>query len=158
MSIILWIDPWTTTTWFAIIEKNKDLKILDYWVIETIPKENLWNKLLEIWSDIWWLLEKYNPDLVCVEKIFFTTNIKTGIDVSHARWVIIYKIMKKWINYLEFTPLEIKQAITWYWKATKKQVQNAIKILLKLDKIPKPDDARDALCLAYIWSMNIKYQ
>ncbi|MDD4152049.1 MAG: crossover junction endodeoxyribonuclease RuvC [Candidatus Gracilibacteria bacterium] len=156
MSIILGIDPGTTTTGFAIIEKSKELKIIDYGVIETTPKDNIGNKLLEIGTDIGGLFKKYKPDLICIEKLFFTTNIKTGIDVSHARGVIVYEIMKKGINYLEFTPLEVKRAITGYGKASKKQVQNAIKILLKLNEIPKPDDARDALCLAYIGSMNIK--
>lgn len=157
MSIIIWIDPGTTTTGFAVLERNTWVKILDYWIIETIPKDNIWSKLLEIWTDIWELLDRYKPDLVCIEKLYFTTNIKTGIDVSHARWVIMYEIVKRWIMCQEFTPLEVKQAISGYGKATKKQMQNAIKILMKLDSIPKPDDARDALCLAYIWNMNLNF-
>lgn len=157
MSIILWIDPWTTTIWFALIEKSKNnLELLDYWIVETTPKMELKYKLLEIWNDIWELLDIHKPDLVSIEKLFFTNNIKTWIDVSHARWVIIYEAIKRWIEILEFTPLELKQQITWYGKAEKKQVQNAIKIIMKLETIPKPDDAADAVCLAYIWALKIK--
>ncbi len=157
MSIILWIDPGTTTIWFALIEKSKNnLELLDYWIVETPPKMELKYKLLEIWNDIWELLDIHKPDLVSIEKLFFTTNIKTWIDVSHARWVIMYEAIKRWIEILEFTPLELKHAITWYWKADKKQLQNAIKIIMKLETIPKPDDAADAVCLAYIGALNLK--
>lgn len=157
MSIILWVDPGTTTIWFALIEKSKNnLELLDYWIVETPPKMELKYKLLEIWTDIWELLDIHKPDLVSIEKLFFTTNIKTWIDVSHARWVIMYEAIKRWIEILEFTPLELKHAITWYGKADKKQVQNAIKIIMKLETIPKPDDAADAVCLAYIGALNLK--
>lgn len=157
MSIILWIDPGTTTIWFALIEKSKNnLELLDYWIVETTPKMELKYKLLEIWTDIWELLDTHKPDLVSIEKLFFTTNIKTWIDVSHARWVIMYEAIKRWIEILEFTPLELKRWITWYGKADKKQVQNAIKMIMKLETIPKPDDAADAVCLAYMWAMNLK--
>lgn len=157
MSIILWIDPGTTTIWFALIEKSKNnLELLDYWIVETTPKMELKYKLLEIWTDIWELLDIHKPDLVSIEKLFFTTNIKTWIDVSHARWVIMYEAIKRWIEILEFTPLELKRWITGYWKADKKQVQNAIKMIMKLKTIPKPDDAADAVCLAYIGALNLK--
>lgn len=157
MSIILGIDPWTTTTGFAIIEK-KDRKpiLIDYWVIETTPNIPLEEKLFELWSDLKHVIEKYNPTLAVVEKLYFTNNIKTWIDVSHARWVIIYKLMKKNIKILEHTPLELKSAICGNWNAPKKQLQNAIKIILNLDSIPKPDDAADAIWLAYMWYLNKK--
>jgi crossover junction endodeoxyribonuclease RuvC len=78
MSIILWIDPGTTTIWFALIEKVKNnFELLDYWIVETPPKMELKYKLLEIWTDIWELLDAHKPDLVSIEKLFFTTNIKT---------------------------------------------------------------------------------
>lgn len=155
MSIILWIDPWTTTTWFAILEKQwNSLSILDYWVFSTTPKVNLKIKLLEIWNDIKELLLKYNPDLVVIEKLFFQTNLKTGIDVAQARGVILYEAMKHDIPTLEYTPLQVKKAITSNWQAKKAQLQNAIKMIFRLESIPKPDDAADAIWLAYMWALN----
>jgi len=155
MSIIIWIDPWTTTTWFAILEKiNSNIKLIDYWVLSTTPKIPLNVKLLEIWSDIKFLLDKYNPDLISIEKLFFQTNLKTWIDVSHARWVILYESSKKCNLIFEYTPLQVKKAITWNWQANKLQLQNAIKMIFKLEEIPKPDDAADAIWLAYMWALN----
>lgn len=153
--IILWIDPWTTTTWFAICEKlwNK-ITLIDYWILKTIPKIWIDLKLLEIWNDIRMLIEKFNPNVVSIEKIFFTNNIKTWIDVSHARWVIIYECMRHSLKVFEFTPLEVKKWVTWSWKANKIQLQNAIKIIFSLKEIPKPDDAADAIWLSYIWALN----
>ncbi len=153
--IILWIDPWTTTTWFAISEKIwHKITLIDYGILKTIPKVWIDLKLLEIWNDIRMLIEKYNPEIVSIEKLFFTNNIKTWIDVSHARWVIIYECMKHNLRILEYTPLEVKKWVTWSWKANKIQLQNAIKIIFKLKEIPKPDDAADAIWLSYIWALN----
>lgn len=155
MSIIIWIDPWTTTIWFSIIQKiSNSYEIIDYWVFKTTPKMDLKIKLLEIWIDTKSLMEKYNPDLVVIEKLFWWANIKTWIDVSHARWVIIYEVIRKNIKILEYTPLQVKKAITWSWSANKLQLQNAIKMLFRLDKIPTPDDAADAIGLAYMWGLN----
>ena len=157
MSIILWIDPWTTTVWYAIINKinNSNYKLIDYWVFSTTPKIDLSIKLLEIWNDIKELIKLYNPNIVSIEKLFFQTNLKTWIDVAQARWVIVYEAIKHNLEILEYTPLQVKKAITWNWQAKKAQLQRAIQMIMKLDKIPKPDDAADAIWLAYMW--NIKY-
>lgn len=153
--IILWIDPWTTTTGFAVIKKeNSSFQIIDYWIFKTTPKIDLAIKLIEIWNDFKELVKNKKPDLVVIEKIFFQTNVKTGIDVSHARWVIMYESIKNNVSILEYTPLQVKKAITWNWKANKLQLQNAIKMLFGLDDIPKPDDAADAIWLAYMWALN----
>lgn len=154
--IILWIDPWTTTIWFSLIKKEKwNLDLLDYWVFKTTPKIDLSLKLLEIWNDINFLINKFKPELIVVEKLFFKTNLKTWIDVAQARWVILYESIKNNIKLLEHTPLEVKKAITWNGKANKSQLQKSIKILFKLNEIPTPDDAADAIWLAYIWALNI---
>lgn len=153
--IILWIDPWTTTIWYSLIEKNNwKIKLLDYWIFKTTPKIDLKYKILEIGNDINYIINKNNPDIVVIEKLFFQNNIKTAIDVAQARWVIIYEALKNNINILEYTPLQIKKAITWNWKANKLQLQNAIKILFWMSEIPKPDDAADAIWLSYMWALN----
>lgn len=149
--IILGIDPGTTTVGYAVIEKiNREFRILDFWVIETTPKTHLENKLLEIWQDIWALIKKYKPVRLGIEKLFFNTNITTWIAVSHARWVILYECMKEGIEIFEYTPLQVKKAITGSGAAKKAQIQKALQIIFHLETIPTPDDAADAITLAYI--------
>jgi crossover junction endodeoxyribonuclease RuvC len=148
---ILGIDPWTTTVWYALIEKKwQNYTLLDFWVIETAPKTPLEQKLVEIWTDISGLLDLHKPERVWVEKLFFNTNITTGIAVSHARWVLIYEIARRWLELHEYTPLQIKKAVTGSWAAKKAQLQKAIQVIFKLDEIPKPDDAADAIWIAYM--------
>ncbi len=155
--IILWIDPWTTTTGFALIKKeNNTYTLIDYWILKTTPKIDIAKKLLEIWTDIKTIISEFNPDAVVIEKLFFKTNVKTWIDVAQARWVILYEAIKENKKILEYTPLQVKKAITWNGAANKLQLQNAIKMIFKLDSIPKPDDAADAIWLAYMWVLNSK--
>ena len=152
---ILWIDPWTTTVGFAVIDKEKqDYTIVDFWVFSTTPKISINIKLLEIWNDISEIIKKYKPDIISVEKLFFQNNAKTAIDVAQARWVIMYEAMKHNLEIQEYTPLQVKKAITSNWQAKKLQLQKAIQIIFKLDEIPKPDDAADAIWLAYMGGLN----
>ncbi len=155
--IIIWIDPGTTTVWYAISKKEwKTISLIDYGIIKTIPKTDNSIKLLEIGTDLKNLINKHKPDLACIEKLYFTNNIKTWISVSEARGVIIYEFMKNNIKIIEYTPLEVKKYITWNWAASKIQVQNAIKIFFKLDEIPKPDDAADAIAICYLGALSLK--
>lgn len=148
---ILGIDPGTTTIWYAVIEKDwHDFHLLDYWVIETRPKIPLEQKLVEIGEDISGLIEQYSPEKVWVEKLFFNTNITTGIAVAHARWVIVHEIVKRWVLFYEYTPLQIKRAITSNGQAKKQQLQKAIQMIFWLSEPPKPDDAADAIGIAYM--------
>ena len=158
MSIILWIDPWTTTIGYAIIEKhsNSDYELIDFWVFTTTPKIDLSIKILEIWNDMKNLISNYKPDIMSIEKLFFQNNIKTAIDVAQARWVMMYEAMKHNLEILEYTPLQVKKAITSNGQAKKAQLQKAIQIIMKLDEIPKPDDAADAIGLAYMWALNTR--
>ena len=152
---ILWIDPWTTTTGFALMQKDSGkFSLLDYWVFSTTPNIDLSIKLLEIWNDIQDIIKSFKPDVIVIEKLFFQTNLKTGIDVAQARWVIMYEAMRADLKILEFTPLQVKKAITGNGSANKLQLQNAIKMILWLDTIPKPDDAADAIWLVYMWALN----
>ena len=156
MSIILWIDPWTTTVGYAIINKhsNSDYELVDFGIFSTTPKIDLSIKLLEIWNDIKDLINTFKPDIISIEKLFFQNNIKTWIDVAQARWVVMYEAIRHDLKILEYTPLQVKKAITWNGQAKKIQLQRAIKIIMKLDEIPKPDDAADAIWLAYMWALN----
>lgn len=153
--VILWIDPWTTTTGFAIVQKVKwKINLINYWIFKTTPKVDLSIKLLEIGNDIKDIITSFNPSVIVVEKLFFQNNIKTWIDVSHARGIVLYEWIKANLKLLEYTPLQVKKAITWHGQAKKIQLQRAIKMIFKLDEIPKPDDAADAIWLAYMWALN----
>ena len=156
MSIILGVDPWTTTIGFAVIRKEeRKVEILEYGIIATPPKLSLEAKLFELGTDFEAVLLKYKPTFCGIEKLFFFNNQKTGIDVAQARGTLIYLLAKNAIVIKELTPLQVKSGICWNGRATKKQVQNALKLILKLKEIPHPDDAADALAIAYISSFSV---
>lgn len=155
MPIILGIDPGTTDVGFAVIELVKNTRtILSYGVIHTTPRVAQSQKLLEIMNDLEWIIIQYNISHAAVEKLFFSTNLKTGIEVAQSRGVILAIIAKHNIHFSEYTPLQIKKAICWNGKAEKKQIGRAVQLLFKLENVPKPDDAADALGIAYLASMN----
>lgn len=153
---VIGIDPGTATTGFAIIDSsNKKLELIDYGVITTKSTMSLPERLLIINNDISSILDKYKPDCFVIEKLFFTTNQKTAISVSEARGVLLLTASINKINIIEFTPLQIKSIITGYGKASKSQIQNAVKKRLNLAVIPKPDDAADAIAIALAYLQNI---
>lgn len=148
---ILGIDPGTATTGFGIIkqEKNKtEFRILEYGIISTDKKFSDSKRLSILGGDLESLIKKYRPDAVGVEKLFFTTNQKTAMTVSQARGVVLYTSEKHHLPILEFTPLQVKNFICGYGKADKKQIQYVVQKTFGLKKIPKPDDAADALAIA----------
>ncbi|MBQ7466764.1 MAG: crossover junction endodeoxyribonuclease RuvC [Clostridia bacterium] len=149
--IILGIDPGYATTGYGVI--NKDDKtgkcsLVDYGAIETDKDEAFPTRLAMIQEGMQNLIDHYRPDAVAVEELFFTNNITTGIQVAEARGVIICTAVQKCGKLYEYTPIEIKQAITGTGKAEKHQVMYMTKMLLGLKKDPKPDDAADALAVA----------
>ena len=154
MSIILGIDPGTTTVGFAVLKRRHPVpEILDYGVISTTPKIPLAEKLVEICRDIGELCETYRPEACGIETLLFTTNVKTGIAVAQARGAIVAEIAKRGIPIAEFGPMQVKKSICGNGHAPKTQVQNALKMVFKLDEIPKPDDAADAIAIAYAASL-----
>lgn len=155
MSIILGIDPGTTDVGFAVIEIIKNTRtILTFWVIHTTPKAPQSVKLLEIAGDLEEIVAQYRVEYAAVEKLFFATNLKTAIDVAQSRGVILMVLQKYWVQLKEYTPLQVKKALCGNGKADKKQIGKAVQMLFKLETIPKPDDAADALGIAYLASMN----
>lgn len=160
MTRILWIDPGTTTIGFSLIEKEGSrLSLIDFWILSTTPKIDIPLKLLEIGNDIKAIIAQYRPDILSIEKLYFTKNITTGIDVSQARGVVVYEAMKAWLQIFEYTPLQVKRAITGNGKANKLQLQRAIQMIFRLDSLPKPDDAADAIGLGYMGALeNTKLQ
>lgn len=146
---IIGIDPGYAITGYGIITKTGNkLKVVDYGVIETKANTDFPLRLLTINERIRFILEQYKPDLMAVEELFMGNNRTTAVGTAQARGVVIVEAARLDIPVYEFTPGQIKLAVTGYGKAEKKQVQQMIKSLLGLESIPKPDDAADALAVA----------
>ena len=172
---ILGIDPGTATTGYGIIEsppfpsspgarlaedgesrregrmpggQERSLRALAYGCIRTPVKAPLEKRLSEIYDDLNKLIKKYKPNLVAVESLFFFKNIATAISVSHARGVVLLAAHEHKLKVVEFTPLQVKNSLTGFGRAEKKQVQYMVRTLLNLKSVPKPDDAADALAIA----------
>jgi len=147
--IIIGIDPGLATVGFGVIRKERDsITPVSYGCIKTSSEKQNPERLLEIYNELNVLFDKYSPCAVAVEKLFFTNNITSAMGVSEARGVIFLSAQQKNIPVIEYTPKQVKQAITGSGNADKKQMQEMIKRLLGLDEIPKPDDAADGLSIA----------
>ena len=157
MTLALGIDPGTATTGYGLVRLMPDgeLVAVSYGIIST-PKDATPPARLEmLFDDLNKLLKKHKPDTAAVEKLFFSRNVTTALAVGQARGVIMLCLQKAGIEPLEYTPNEVKQAVAGYGSADKRQVQEMVRALLQLDKIPKPDDAADALAIA-ITHLNTK--
>lgn len=146
---ILGIDPGYGIVGYGIIDNdNGRLTPVDYGVITTPKEEAMPARLAIIYESLKAIIEKYKPDEVAIEELFFFRNYTTAIPVAQARGVIVLACTMFCGNIFEYTPLQIKQALTGVGRAEKKQVQFMVKNILNLEKTPKPDDAADALAVA----------
>lgn len=146
---IIGIDPGFAITGFGVIEyTGNKFSIIDVGAITTEAGLELSDRLLALSNALDELIVKYKPEAMAVEELFFNTNVKTAIKVGHGRGVALLAAAKADIKVYEYTPLQVKQAVVGYGRAKKEQVQQMVKVLLNLEKIPKPDDAADALAIA----------
>lgn len=144
--VILGVDPGTATTGYGLIKTTKKgLECLDYGSIKTEPSFTMANRLKKINNELNKLIKKYQPKAMAVENVYFFKNLKSALPVSQAKGVILLTAAKKNLPVYEFTPLQIKMAMTGYGKAEKIQIQKTVQTLLNLKEIPRPDDAADAL-------------
>ena len=156
--IILGIDPGTATTGYGVIEeKGGNLSLIDFGVILTKPDHTLEQRLEILYDQLSDIIDEYNPDEIAIEELFFSTNVKTAMSVSHARGVILLATQKAGVPMSEYTPNQVKNGICGYGGADKKQVQKMVQMLLKLSEIPQPDDAADALAIAICHSSSRKF-
>ena len=148
--IIVGFDPGLATLGYGVIKKEERGKpvMLDYGIVSTPKDKNLAVRLCMIEKGVKQIIEKYKPDEVAIEELFFAKNVTTGINVAHARGVVLLTCIKECGRIYEYTPLQIKQALTGYGRAEKKQIQAMVKTFLGLNAVPKPDDAADALAVA----------
>ena len=147
--IILGIDPGYAIVGYGLIDyTNNHFTVLDYGAITTPAKMDFNRRLEIIHDELELIIMKHKPDCMAIEKLFYNTNAKTVIDVAQARGVILFTAQKHGLEVSEYTPLQVKQSVVGYGRAEKKQVQEMMRIMLKLEKVPKPDDTADALAMA----------
>ena len=149
--IVLGIDPGYAIIGWSVIDKTKkEIKVLDYGVIKTSKKLEFPDRLEKIFEELNKIIKKHKPTIAGIEQLYFAKNTTTAIHVGHARGVIILALQKNNIKIQEFTPLQIKQATASYGRAEKKQIQKMMQLILKLPELPEPDDAADALAVAWM--------
>ncbi|MBR4035780.1 MAG: crossover junction endodeoxyribonuclease RuvC [Oscillospiraceae bacterium] len=146
---VLGIDPGYAIVGYGILdyEKNRFFPV-EYGAVTTQAHTDFQERLKEVYESVDDIIRRTKPDALSIEKLFFTTNQKTVIQVAQARGVILLAASMNGIPVYEYTPLQIKQSVTGYGKAIKTQVQDMTKRILKLEKVPKPDDTADALAVA----------
>ena len=146
---ILGIDPGYGITGFGLIEGQRgQFRLLHCGAITTTPNSEFTGRLVTIYQDMKDLLQMAQPDAVAIEELFFGQNVTTGINVAQARGVILLAIRQADIPIVEYKPMQVKQSVVGYGKASKHQVMDMTKRLLHLDAVPKPDDAADAVAIA----------
>lgn len=158
MTRILGIDPGTGILGFGVIEADGRGKaqLVDAGVIRTPVKEDDAVRLLTIYEELTDIISTSRPVVMAVEKLFFAQNVTTAMTVSQARGVVLLAGKIAGLEIAEYTPLQIKQALTGYGRADKKQIQEMVRVLLGLKDVPKPDDCADALAAAITHSMSVR--
>lgn len=147
--VILGIDPGLATLGYGVIEaEGGKYRLIQYGTVNTPAGQPMPARLKAVYQGVSQLMDIYQPDEVAFEELFFSKNITTGMAVSAARGVALVAVVNKTENLYEYTPMQIKQAVTGYGGADKQQVQNMVKLLLHMEEIARPDDAADGLAVA----------
>ncbi len=157
-SRIIGIDPGTGRLGFGVIDVIGGKPVLvDAGVITTPPNSKESDRLITIFEELSEIIADTKPTIMAVEKLFFAQNVTTAMNVAQARGVILLTGKQAGLELFEYTPLQIKMSLTGYGRASKQQIQEMVRVLLKLKEIPKPDDCADALAVALIHSHGLKY-
>ncbi|MFP3896068.1 MAG: crossover junction endodeoxyribonuclease RuvC [Anaerolineales bacterium] len=147
--LVLGLDPGLATTGYGLVAGDgRDLSAVSYGVIRTPANTPVGERLAKIHGEMSCLLDEYGPDVAAVEELFFCKNVRTAMMVGEARGVLLLALAQAGLQIAEYTPLQIKEGITGYGRAEKEQVQEMVRVLLRLEEVPRPDDAADALALA----------
>lgn len=147
--IIMGLDPGYAIVGYGIVSYQANrFKALDFGAITTDKDTDFSERLKQIYDGVNYLMEKWKPCAMSVEKLFFNTNTTTAIGVAEARGVCLLSAFEHDARLYEYTPLQVKQAVTGYGRADKKQMQEMTRLILNLDSVPKPDDTADALAMA----------
>lgn len=147
-AITLGIDPGTARLGYGVIRGQQELVAIDAGVVETWPDAPMPNRLVTIYNGVRELIAEMSPDVLAVERLFFARNVTTALTVGQARGVVLLAAAQAGVRIAEYTPSEIKHAIVGYGKADKHQMQEMVRMILHLERVPQPDDAADALAVA----------
>lgn len=154
---VLGIDPGTAITGYAVVEEEGGrLKLIDIGVVDTPAKTPLPSRLQQIYAGLQDVIAAQQPQAAAVEQLFFSRNVRTAMTVGQARGVVLLALADAGLDIAEYTPMQVKQAVTGYGSADKRQVQEMVRMLLSLPDIPKPDDAADAAAVAICYLHRIK--
>ena len=154
---ILGIDPGMAIVGYSVLEySGESLKLVHSGSVQTDKSKSESARLLEIFEDMNVLIQKYKPDVCAIEKLFYFRNQTTVMPVAHARGVILTVLEKYGVPIFEYTPMEVKQVLTGYGRADKKEVEQMVKISLGVDSLPKLDDTVDSIAIAICHTRNIK--
>ena len=147
--LVLGIDPGTAITGYGLVrEDGTELNLVDCGVIATPSSQALPERLQTIYQGLSQVIREHMPDAAAVEELFFSRNVRTALSVGHARGVTLLALADAGLPIYEYKPLEVKQAVAGYGGADKQQVQEMVRMLLHLDRVPQPDDAADAVAVA----------
>jgi crossover junction endodeoxyribonuclease RuvC len=154
---ILGIDPGFALTGWGVIDAGSKLAVVDCGCIKTQKTSSFPERLIYLADALEKIIAKYKPEAAAIEKLFFCNNVKTGIQVGEARGVAILAAARHHLPIVEFTPLEVKQAVSGYGRASKTQVERMVKTILNLRVTPRPDDVTDALAIAICGLMTKRF-
>lgn len=158
--VVLGIDPGTAITGYGVVGRTADdaFVLLACGVIRTAAETPMAQRLLELHTDLRSIIREFRPDVMAVEKLFFGRNVTTAITVGQARGAILLAAAFANLDIAEYTPAEIKQAVSGYGNADKQQIQQMVQYLLNLDEIPRPDDAADGVAIALCHLQSARYR
>jgi len=147
---VLGIDPGIGTTGYGVVDEDRsgNVVLIAYGAIETTPGAPMPARLLKLHGEALAIMRQHQPESVAVEQLFFGRNVTTAISVGQARGVVLLAAAQAGLDVYEYKPAEVKQALSGYGKADKRQMQEMVRLLLNLDHIPRPDDAADAIAIA----------
>ncbi|WP_312699423.1 crossover junction endodeoxyribonuclease RuvC [Sedimentibacter sp.] len=156
--IILGIDPGLAISGYGIINySGNKFEVIDYGAVITESTEEFPKRLKKLYDSYMNIFEVYKPEAVAIEELFYNKNTKTAIAIAEARGIHLLAAENKNIPLYEYTPLQVKQGIVGYGRAEKKQIQEMVRVILKLDAVPKPDDVADGLALAICHAHSLKF-
>jgi crossover junction endodeoxyribonuclease RuvC len=147
---VLGIDPGIGTTGYGVVDEDRQggVRLIAYGAIETPPGVAMPTRLMQLHETALALMRQHQPESVAIEQLFFGRNVTTAIIVGQARGVVLLAAAQAGLDVFEYKPAEVKQALSGYGKADKRQMQEMVRLLLNLDHIPRPDDAADAIAIA----------
>ena len=155
--ITLGIDPGTARLGYGLIRGGLQPKLIDAGVIETWPDEAMPNRLVTLYDGVSELIAEFHPNVLAIERLLFAQNVTTAIPVGQARGVVLLAAAQADVPVAEYSPSEVKHAISGYGKADKQQMQEMVRMILNLSRVPQPDDAADALAVAICHAQTVPF-